>query len=144
MYTLFKTTDAERPHTPTLGGVSLQELTEQTAIIDLDPPAPSRLTSLCSRENLFYGIRSLGAGLLSTGLTSIGCDYMMVDSPEFKLTQGFLVGIGLGVYFAGSADVSNLQTKSDYQEHFQQCARDAVVPVVTAMSVYLARSHWVI
>ena len=144
MYTLFKTTNPERPQTPTLGGVSLQELSEQTTMIDPDPSAPNRLTSLCSRENLFYGIRTLGAGFLSTGLTSIGCDYMMVDSPEFKLTQGLLVGIGLGVYFAGSTDISKLQTEADYRTHFQQCARDAVVPALTAMSVYLARSHGVI
>jgi hypothetical protein len=145
MYQLFKTPEVVSPLSTNSDDISLQQIQEIHSAFDLDAPGAITLARVCSRDNLFFSLRTLGAGLLSAGLTSIGCDYMMNDSPDFKLSQGLLVGVGSAIYIAGSADVSRFcSSYEDSWPHFQQCARDAIVPAVTAMSVYLAKAHQII
>ncbi|MET3105924.1 hypothetical protein AAKU67_000414 [Oxalobacteraceae bacterium GrIS 2.11] len=86
----------------------------------------------------------MGAAMLGAGLTSVGCDHMMHESPNFKASQGLWIGIGIGLYVAGSAASCRNKGAPDYWQYAQQCARDAVVPALTAVSVYLAKSHGII
>jgi len=118
---------------------------EDSSELILDgPPGQTQLTNLCSSGAVFYGTRCLGAAMLGAGLTSVGCDHMMHDSPNFKASQGLWIGIGISLYVAGSAASCRNKSAPDYWQYAQQCARDAVIPAVTAVSVYLATSHGII
>jgi len=110
---------------------------------DFEPiPGPQQLSSLCSRTNLLYGARVLGAGSLGTGLTGIICNYMMDDAHP-DIIHGVLIAIGAALYFGGMSDLRR-QPGSQRGTSLRQYFRDAAVPIVTAVSVYFARAHDII
>ena len=102
----------------------------------------ARLLGMVSsvRDNIRYGLRVIGAGLCSAGLTGLGCAAMM-DS-DATAAQTVLVTVGAGAYIAGSYPI--FEPVYYRSEYLRQSLKDAVVPALTAMSVYLAKAHEVI
>lgn len=111
--------------------------------LEQEAPGP-RTLSRCSFIQCATAIlrtsRIVGSAMFGAGIASGICSHMMNES-DVRPNQPVFVGIGAFLYVASLVPAITTHTCNEAKEYLKLAGQDAIVPVLTAFSVYFLQAH---
>lgn len=122
--------------------VSRQKDDQQYMPIGSDNPGPRTLHQCVTHRHTataLYATRTIAAAMVGAGTASGICGHMM-DPEVQNPSQPIFLSLGLLTYFATFAPVLVLPRES-VKGFIRQGCQDAIVPALTAFSLYFIQAH---